>query len=182
MNLNENAEVLDHSYYFMSNIFLKSYFPEKKALISSIPRSSNSTPILFETNKFFHIILTNFEKIYFFKVIFMKIIQMDDQPCCYFKVVEERSMVNNRKEKRQNVNFQGVSTDDKKIHIIQVLDISASGIKIETPDNIEAEFVEIIFEDEGTKRVERGRVIWKKKSPNENLMLYGIEFQEKKPS
>ena len=137
---------------------------------------------LFEKNKFFHIILTNFEKIYFFKVIFIKIVQVDDQPCCFFKVVEERSMINNRKEKRKNVNFQGVSTDNKRIHIIQVLDVSSSGIKIETSDIIEAEFVEVIFEDEGAKRVERGRIIWAKKSPNESLMLYGIEFQEKKPS
>lgn len=182
MIFNETAEILDNSYHLVSGIFLKAYLPDKKVIVTSIPRSSNSIPISFESNKFFHINLTNFEKIYFFKVVFMKIEDYEDKPCYFFKVIEDRSMVNNRKEPRESVYYQGVSTDDTCYHVIQVLDISPSGIKVETSEKINSEFVDVFFEENGEKRAERGRVIWARESPNENFYLFGIEFQNKRPS
>jgi hypothetical protein len=174
----EKGEVLDKSLHYITDITILKYDENKNILITNIPRSGNSTPIIFNDNQIFHISVINLDHIYFFKASFKQINSMNEKPCYIFKVMDVRKMSNNRKEPRRNVNLQGVSTDQSNLCIIQVLDLSSSGIKIETDSLIQAEFVDIFFEESGQKFTKRGRVMWGRESPNSNFYLFGIEFQE----
>jgi hypothetical protein len=174
----EKGEVLDKSLHYITDITILKYDEDKKILITNIPRTGNSTPIFFdEDNQIFHISVINLDHIYFFKVAFLQINSVNEKPCYIFRVKDVRKMSNNRKEPRRNVNLQGVSTDQANLCIIQVLDLSSSGIKIETDSLIEAEFVDIFFEESGQKFTKRGRVMWGRQSPNSNFYLFGVEFQ-----
>lgn len=176
---NEEAEILNDSYHFLTNLLVKIYNSDRSFLVTEIPRDETDSPILFKRSETFHIILTNFEKINFFIVTFSGINLYEGNPCCYFDVRHHRSITNNRRESRINVNYQGVVTDIQKNSIVHILDISNSGVKIETKDNITSEFVDLIFEEENKMRIERSRVIWKRSSDDLKNYLYGLEFQEK---
>ncbi|MGF7535410.1 PilZ domain-containing protein [Bacillus mexicanus] len=177
MQFHQTAEVITNDHRFLTNVKIVDYNQEKQELYTLIPRSLTGSPVPFSTNEEYNLIYSSYESIQFFKIFFKNLTQLDGKPVYEFSVKEYTVVENLRKEERKSVEYQAVVSDFNQIGIVTILDISYSGLRIETDYEIKAEFVEIFFDEENVPRRAMGQVCWTNFDKERKVYYHGINLK-----
>ncbi|MCK2000246.1 PilZ domain-containing protein [[Brevibacterium] frigoritolerans] len=177
MQFHQVAEVISNDHRVLANVKIVNYDEQNKVLYTLIPRSLSGSPVPFSSNEVYNLIYSSYEHIHFFKIIYHKLTQYGGKPAYEFEVIEYKSTENIRKEERKNVEYQAVVSDFNQVGFVTILDISYSGLRIETDYEITSEFVELFFDEENVPRRAMGKVCWTKFDQKRNLFFHGIELR-----
>ncbi|MGF9891797.1 PilZ domain-containing protein [Priestia megaterium] len=177
MQFQRPAEVISNDHRVLTNVEIVYFEEEKNYLYTLIPRSLNGSPVSFSTEQVYNLVYTSYQNIHFFKVSFKDLAQYKGKPVYDFQVLEYKCVDNLRKEERKNVEYQAVVSDFNQIGFVTILDISYSGLKIETDYEITSEFIEVFFDEENIPRRAMGRITWEKHDIQKDLYYYGVELR-----
>lgn len=177
MHFHQLAEVISSDHRVVANVKIVRFIQEEATLYTLIPRNLNGSPIPFSSNEIYNLIYSSYEEIHFLKIMFKKLSQFEEKPVYEFKVTEYESVPNVRKEERKSVEYQAVVSDFNQIGFVTILDISYSGLKIETDYEIKSEFIELFFDEENIPRRAMGQVCWSRYDEAHNLYFYGVELR-----
>jgi hypothetical protein len=177
MQFHQPAEVISFDHRVLANVKIVQFDEENQVLFTLIPRSLSGSPVPFSNSEVYNLIYSAYDNIHFFKIVYKQLSQFNERPVYEFKVVEYKSVENVRKEERKSVEYQAVVSDFQQIGLVTILDISYSGLKIETEYEITSEFVEIFFDEENVPRRAMGQVCWSRFDEERNLYFYGIELR-----
>lgn len=177
MQFHQPAEVISFDHRVVANVKVVHFDQNNNTLYTLIPRSLSGSPVPFSTTEVYNLVYSSYEEIHFFKIVFRRLSQYNDKPVYEFKVEEFNSVENLRKEERKSVEYQAVVSDFNQVGFVTILDISYSGLRIETDYEITSEFVEIFFDEENVPRRAMGQVCWTKYDNERKLYFYGIELR-----
>ena len=130
-------------------------------MITSVPKILDK-PAFFSKGEKATILSQDEDLIYFYMVEFLSVENNGDGPVFGFRILKHEVIKNIRKESREIVEYQALITDFIKIEYGTILDISASGMKIETRKRILSQFVEVYYDLSFKPSKKRYEVIWEK--------------------
>ncbi len=177
MVFHQPAEIISTDHRAVSKVKLIHFDGENNILYSLIPRNLNGLPLPFSTNEVYNIVYTSYEEIHFFKVQFTRLDHFNDEPVYNFSVLDYQKVKNVRKEERKSVEYQAVVSDFNEVGHVLILDISYSGMKIESDYEIKSEFIEIFFDEENVPRRALGQICWSKYDQETKQYYYGVEIR-----
>lgn len=114
---------------------------------------------------------------YSFDVHYLESIEKNGVKQYVFAIVKADIDNNFRKEMRKNVEFRAVYWTKEGISFAMILDISPSGLRIQTDKPFKDRTMELYFNEKdfnGTKKI-KGTIIWEKKVKNK--YEYGLSLQ-----
>lgn len=114
--------------------------------------------------------------IYSYTVFFREIKLIKNKIYYVFDVVSFEVIENNRIESRSSAEHQAVLSDNSRSRVVTILDISGSGLKIESKSAIENTHITVYFEKGNKDFSATGKVVWKKNSGDH--FLYGVKTNE----
>lgn len=177
MQFHQPAEVIADDHRVIANVKIVFFEEDNETLYTLIPRSLNGSPVPFANTEFYNLVCTSYESLHFFKVVFEELTQLDEKPVYKFKVLNYKGVDNLRKEERKSVEYQAVVSDFIQVGFVTILDISYSGLRIETDYKIESEFIEIFFDEENVPRRAMGKITWSEYDPDKQIHFYGVELR-----
>lgn len=130
-------------------------------ILTTIPQSDNES-IFFEKNSI-HVISHHSDDFLFkFKVCFKNFRTINKTIYYSFELIEIIELDNVRKENRQSVQFPAsfIYKDSENPNLGLIVDISDSGMKLETTRPIESNKIHIMYDDTEKKQFKIARVMW----------------------
>lgn len=109
---------------------------------------------------------------YHFKIEYVEI--DEDERLMMFIINEVSIEKNMRKRKREIVDLNALILDSKGMYYGTILDLSESGMKIETATPILKKKIEVHFSNEFGTELKKGKVVWEKKGSEK--YYYGIKL------
>ncbi|XIH10785.1 hypothetical protein C1N87_30660 (plasmid) [Priestia aryabhattai] len=177
MHFQRPAEIISNDHRVVTTVEIVYYEEGDTYLNTLIPRTLNGSPVPFSTEEVYNLIYTSYQHIHFFKLSFSNLSEYKGKPVYTFQVIEHNCVENLRKEERKNVEYQAVVSDFNQIGFVTILDISYSGLKIETDYKITSEFIEVFFDEENISRRAMGKITWDRYDQSKNLYYYGVELR-----
>lgn len=177
MQFHQPAEVITNDHRVIATVKIVKIDDDNQYIYTLIPRSFSGSPVPFGTTEEYNLVYSTYEYIHFFKIQYQNLSDYKDKPVYQFKLIEQTRVDNLRKEERKNVEYQAVVSDFNQIGVVTILDMSFSGLKIETDTEIISEFVEVFFDEENVPRRAMGQVCWNRFDKERNIHLYGIELR-----
>lgn len=168
------AEILTDDHRIVTTVKIIKLQKKENKMYTMVPRNLYGRPIPFRHKKSYNVVLKTDEQISFFQVTFLELENCDGHACYKFDTSNFHSIDDVRKEERNNVEMEAVISNFNRVGIATVLDLSHSGLKLETSNRISSEFVEIFFDDANTPKRASGRIIWEKYNENTGVYLYGV--------
>lgn len=176
---NKVSEILNNNHNFISKIIISKFNSEEDIIYTYIPRDLFNSPISFVENECYNIINSSSGNINLFKVVFEKLIVNDDNIECKFSVQNNNSFGNVRSEIRQNVSKEAVYSDFVRTAVVNILDISRSGARIESNEKILSDYIELFFDENNTPKQALGRVLWQRFNEKNGTYMYGLKLDFK---
>lgn len=168
------AEIISDDHRVLANVSIIK--ADEETVLTLVPRGSTGAPVTFPSNQAYNLIYSTHEYIYFYKVTFDAITLHEGNPCYRYGVVESKPLLNNRKEERKNVEYQAVISDFKQVGIVTILDISDSGMKIESDQPIDSLFIELFYDEANIAKRAKGEIIWTKRDQEKDVFYYGVNL------
>jgi len=178
MNVSQHTgEILDKEHTLVTEIFIKTFDEREQKLYTKIPRNLFNAPVPFKKNTEYNIIISGDQKIVLFNVVFECINIYNEDAVYQFDVLDFNTVDNVRKEERKSVNKQAIYSDFINSSVVRIKDISSSGIRIESKNEIKSKFIELFFDDNNSPRRARAKILWKKYLEDTNSYVYGCKIE-----
>ena len=176
MNYHIDAEL--SSKRFHSSLKVQIISGNNKTLVTSIPKK-NGEAIFFEKDDEIKISYYHGEFVYSFSLLFNETIKSEEGESLYEFIIDEVLIDNNyRKDKRKIVEYKGLIMNAKSIVYAEILDVSSSGLKLETETPVDKKRkLEIHYADENNQTVKlKGKIVWTKKI-SDTKYQYGFKVK-----
>lgn len=174
MNQEQIADIITNDHRVKATINIVGIDNEHSCLYTTIPRNFAGTPVPFNQQEEYNLTYSNVYDIHFFKIRFSRLTEYKDKTVFRFEIIEHNQIKNCRKEERRMVEYQAVVSDFTHIGVVTIIDLSISGMKIESDYEINSEFLEIFFDDDNEQKRRTGRICWRRREGN--LFIYGINL------
>lgn len=170
----QEAEIISDDHRVLARVSLLDITEHQVKTL--VPRNDSGAPVTFAGNEIFNLVYCDLEHIHFYRVRFKEWADANGKPCYCYDVLSAKGIVNNRKEDRKNVEYQAVISNFRQIGIVTILDISPSGMKIESKDSIDSEYIELFYDELNVSKRAKGEIIWAKSEPGSTHHYYGLNL------
>jgi hypothetical protein len=174
LNTHQVAEIISDDHRVLANVTIMT--ANESSVITLVPREGTGAPIALPCTEVLNLIFSTHEFIYFYKIRFVELTVHDGKPCYLYEVLESKQMKNLRKEERKNVEYQAVISDFKQLGVVTILDISHSGMKIESKTPIDSVYIELFYDESNTSKRAKGEIIWQKVDQLKDVFYYGLNL------
>ena len=174
MKKHQVAEIISDDHRVLANVNIID--ANEESVLTLVPRGTTGAPVTFPCTEVYNLIYSTHEFIYFYKVRFSEITLFDGKPCYLYEVLESKPLKNNRKEERKNVEYQAVISDFKQVGVVTILDISHSGMKIESKEPIDSVYIELFYDEANISKRAKGEIIWTRQDKAKNVFYYGLNL------
>lgn len=174
MNIEQQADIITNDHRLKARVNIIGIDDANNKLYTEIPRSLSGTPIPFNQQDVYNLTYANAYEIHFLKIRYNKLTDYNNKPTSQFEILEHNQIINSRKEERRMVEYQAVVSDFTHIGVVTIIDLSTSGMKIESDYEITSEFLEIFFDDENEQKRSTGRICWSRQEGG--LYIYGVNL------
>jgi len=144
-------------------------------ILTAVPKSRGEFIFFHPTEELTLYYLTD-DFIYTYHVVFREIKLIKNKIYYLFDVLSVESFENNRTEPRRYAEHQGIAQNNHQSNLVTVLDISDSGLKIESILPLSEKYVTVFFEKGSNEYSASGKIVWEK--PHNGCFLYGVKTSD----